>query len=110
MATAGSREAVVLGAAIVLGVAPFRLQPPFVVQAVERGKQRAGLHLERAARDLLDAAGDPEPCMLAERERAENQQVQGALQEIGLLGHGHASFFSWSVSTGPTTDDSYRQS
>src|SRR5436190_2173497 len=49
------REPVELRAAVVLRVAPGGLEPPFAVEAVERGEQRAGLHLERAFGDLLDA-------------------------------------------------------
>jgi len=50
---------------------------------VERREERAGLHEEGAARDLLDAARDAEPVELAEGERLEDEQVEGALEQVG---------------------------
>src|SRR5207302_1361147 len=64
----GARQLVVLRAPLVLGVAPLGGEPTLFFQAIERGKQRAGLDDERAVRDLLDAAGDPEAVLRPERE------------------------------------------
>ena len=53
---------------------------------MQRGKERAGLNHEGAARDLLDSAGDAEAVLLAGRERLQDQKVQRALEERGSRG------------------------
>ena len=58
----GARERVVLRPPVVLGRLPGRCEPPRFLEAMQCGKERAGLNHERPARDLLDAAGDAEPC------------------------------------------------
>jgi hypothetical protein len=56
---------------------------------IECGEERAWLDLKRAAGDLLHAARDAEPVQLTERERFENEQVERALQQVGLsVSHG----------------------
>src|SRR6185295_6770727 len=52
---------------------------------------RAGLHLERPARHLLDPASNGDAMLRAQRERLQDQEIQGALEEIGLRAHGSSS-------------------
>src|SRR5207245_6434812 len=75
----GARERIELRPARVLGPAPLGVEPPGALQALERGEERAGVHLEDAARDLLDAAGDAEAMHRLEAERLENEHVERAL-------------------------------
>src|SRR5690606_12143191 len=86
----GARESIVLGAAGVLGAAPLGVEPSRALEAMDRGEQRARVALEDAARDLLDAAGDAEAVERLETEGLEDQQVQGALDHVGVgrVGHG----------------------
>ena len=51
-------DLVELRAAIVLGDAPFGGDPPAVLEAVQRRVERALVHLEHVAGDLLDALRD----------------------------------------------------
>jgi hypothetical protein len=48
---------------------------------MERREERARLHDERAAGDLLDAARDAKPVQLAGRKRLENQKIEGPLKQ-----------------------------
>src|SRR6476646_7948336 len=48
-AAAGRRELVVLGAPVVFGRVPFALDPPFLLEALERRIERALVHVEHAA-------------------------------------------------------------
>ena len=54
----GGGEAVVLGLAVVLARAPVGREPAAVLQAMERGIQRALLDLEDLFRGALDDLGD----------------------------------------------------
>ena len=53
-------ELVVLRAPAIFRLTPIRAEPALLFQTVQRRKQRAGLHVERAARDLRYAARDAE--------------------------------------------------
>ena len=54
-----------------------------MLEAVERGVQRALLNLQRIAGDLLDAQEDAVAMLGPQRDGFENQEVQRALQEFG---------------------------
>src|SRR5215208_7483774 len=82
---AGLRERVVLRAAVVLRLAPPGGEPPRLLHPVEGGEEGAGLHDVGPAGDLLDPARDAEAVHFAERERLEDQQVEGALQQRSLV-------------------------
>src|SRR5688572_11955140 len=84
---AGPAQPVVLRAPPVLGLAPGRLQPACLLHAVQRREERPRLHLEGAAGDLLEPARDAEPVHLAERERLQDQQVEGPLEQRGRGRH-----------------------
>ena len=75
-------ERVVLGPPVVLGRVPGRLEPAGFFEPMQGRKQRAGLRREGAAGQLRDAGRHAEPVQLAGAERLEDQEIEGALQEI----------------------------
>ena len=81
---AGARERVELRAARVLRLAPLGVEPARALQPLERGEERAGIDLEHAARDLLDAPRDAEAVHRLEAERLEDEHVERALDDIGV--------------------------
>src|SRR5206468_4308002 len=76
-------QAVVFRAAIVFGVSPIGGNPTFLFHAVQRGKERAGLHDKSAAGDLLDPARDSQAVHLTGDQRFQDEHVQSSLQEGG---------------------------
>ena len=54
---------------------------------MQRGKQRAGLHLKGAIGHLRDTMRNGEPVHRGKRQRFKNQQIESSLQQIG---GGHA--------------------
>ena len=62
----GRGQTIKLGASIVLRVPPGRSQPPGFLHAVQRGKQRTGLHLKRAVGDLCDAMRNRQSMQLSQ--------------------------------------------
>ena len=81
-----AREAVVLRASRVGRLTPLGVEPSSALETVQRGEQRAGVDLEHAARDLLDAAGDAEPVHRLQAQRFEDEHVERALNDVGLVG------------------------
>jgi hypothetical protein len=82
LAPAGDGEAIILGLALVVRFAPFAGDQALMLQAVERGIERALLDLEAVAGDLLDAQEDAVPVKLRERQSFEDEEIEGALQEV----------------------------
>src|SRR4051794_41428661 len=78
-------EAVELCVAAIFGFAPFGPEPAAVFQAVERGIERALLHLEDIAGDLPDAQGDAVAVDRTEGDDLEDKHVERALEQIGLV-------------------------
>ena len=68
----------------VLGLPPFGVEPSGALQPLQRRQQRAGIDLEDAARDLLDAPGDAEAVHRLETERLEDEHVERALDDVGI--------------------------
>src|SRR6185436_6152800 len=87
LAAAGGRELIVAGAAVVVGLAPARGEPARLLHPVKGGEERARLHHEGAPRDLLDAMGDGHAVFLAQGQGLQDQQIQGALQQVGRGRH-----------------------
>jgi len=85
LAPSGLRQRVVLGLAPVLRLTPLGAQPPFLLQPVQRRKQRSRLHVERAARHLADAPRYPQLVQRFEPERRQDEQVERALQQIAPI-------------------------
>ena len=59
---------------------------------MQRREERARFDDEGPASDLLDALRDRQAVPRFERERAENQEVQGPFQELGSTRAQRASF------------------
>src|SRR5688572_3796276 len=87
--TAGACEGVIPGAAGTVGGAPLGVQPTGAFQTLERCQQRTRIDLEHPTGYLFDPASDPKPVHRLETERLQDQQVKGALNDIGsVLVHG----------------------
>ena len=82
-------EAVELGFAAGVGRPPLGGEELLVLKPVERGIKRALLDLQRLFRDELHALGDGVAVDRAERDNAQDEQVERALGEVksGLSGH-----------------------
>src|SRR5579863_4785344 len=81
---AGSRQAVELGAAVVLGDPPFGGDRALLFEPVERRVERALGHGKDVAGDLLDALRDAPAVLRLERQRAQDEEIEGALKHVGL--------------------------
>src|SRR5208282_658989 len=68
--------------AVICGDSPFRGNPAALLQPLERGVKRSVLHQKLLIRRLLDGARDPLAVLRSKNQRAQNQQVQGALQQF----------------------------
>ena len=67
-------------APVVFRFAPIRAQPTGFLQAMESGKQRAGLDLKGVLGHLGDAAGDPQAVHRFEGQHFKNEHIQRALE------------------------------
>src|SRR4029079_9049801 len=72
-AASGGSDAVVARAAVVVGGAPVAVDIPGLLQALQRGIERALIHLEHPFGDLLDAKADPPPVHFGEGECLEDE-------------------------------------
>src|SRR5688572_32382955 len=93
-------DPVVAGTPVVVSGSPIARDQAVLLEALERGIERALVHLEHTVGDLLDALADPPPVHGSERQRLEDQQVERAPEGIGLGSHGHGGlrrkgFCSW---------------
>src|SRR5262249_53508073 len=70
-------------APVVLGRAPLGADPALLFQPLEGGIEGAVIHQNDFERRLLNGTCDALAVLLAERERAEDQEVEGTLQQIG---------------------------
>ena len=88
-ATASERgEAVVLRLAVVLRRPPFARDKPLVLEAVQRGIQRALLDEECAAGDLLDPEQHAIAVQLAQRYGLEDEEIERAGKQSRGIGQG----------------------
>jgi len=86
------RQRVIPGTPIVFGRSPFGLHPAVQEEPLQRGVQRALADLEDVLRHGLEALRDGVAVERPAHERPQDQQVEGAGQEIGrLIGETHAS-------------------
>src|SRR5271163_2116019 len=74
---ASGGEFVELGAAIILGGAPTRLQQPLAYQAKQTRIERALLDQQGVAGDLPNAQQNAISVQGAERDRPQNQKIEG---------------------------------
>lgn len=86
LAAAGGGEFVVFGAPVVFGFAPAGGEPALLFHAMESGKERAGFDLKGAAGDLFDATGDGEAVKLGQGQGLEDEHVERAEEQVGLVG------------------------
>ena len=87
-------ERVVLRAPVVLRRLPGGSQPSGFFQTVQCRKQGTGLDDERPVRELFDAARDAKAVELSGRERLQDEQVEGALQQCGRSARHRVKFLS----------------
>jgi hypothetical protein len=78
----GLCKGVVLRAAVLLGHAPLRLDPPLIFEALQRRVERPLLDQQDVARQLTDTARDRPAVQRFEGQRLEDQQVERALDEV----------------------------
>ena len=76
------RQLVVLGAPVVVGHVPLGLDPAATFEPVKRGIERALLHLQDVAGNLMDAFGDRPAVLRLERNGLENQQIERSLRQL----------------------------
>ena len=96
------RELVVLCAPIVLRHAPLGLDPAAAFEPVQRRVQRAGLDVELVARDLADPRGYSPSMQRRERQRLENEEIEGALWQFeSRVGHAFPCGFYGKTYAGP---------
>src|SRR6185312_8587906 len=88
-ATSGG-EPVVARAAVALRWTPRARDEPLVLEALERRVERTLIHFQRTLRDLLNALSDPPAVHRGEGKRLEDEQLDGAAEDVGLwrVGHG----------------------
>src|SRR5262249_30051660 len=84
---AGAGQGVELGPPPGLVGAPPGRDPAALLDAVQRRVERALLDAEQLARVLPDALDDAVAVERPGRERLEDEEVEGALEEVGLAGH-----------------------
>src|SRR5579864_1291085 len=76
------RQPVKFGAAIVLRSSLFDGNPAALDEAMQRGIERTLLDLQHFVGVEFDGLGDGVAVRRAEKERAENQEIESALQEL----------------------------
>src|SRR5262245_52356422 len=84
---AGLRQSIEARAAVVLGRAPVGGDPALAFEALQSGVERALLDLQDLVRQLADALRNRPAVQRLERDRFHDQQVDGALNEVGRLPH-----------------------
>ena len=80
-------ERVDFHAASALGFAPLSGDPPFFSEAMQGREERSGSDHEYAVSHLLDAVGDADAVERAKFQGAENEEIEGSLQEFRRLAH-----------------------
>ena len=85
-------EPVVLRALLVLGDLPLRVDQAPTLEAVESRIERAVIHVQHVERGGADGDADAVAVLHFPLQRAEDQQVEGALEQVfarpgGGLGH-----------------------
>ena len=78
-------QRIVFGAAVVVALAPFGRNPALLFEAVEGRIQRALLDLQDFVGHLPDALCDGPAVPGSKRKGFEDQQIEGALNEVGGL-------------------------
>src|SRR5262249_15722915 len=79
---AGRRQRIVPSPPVVLGRAPFSLDPALEQQSLQGGIEGAFANLEYLLGDVLEVLRDTVPVLTACEQRLEDQQIQGAWEEF----------------------------
>ena len=87
LGTAGSSKGVELSLTACFAFGPFGSDPSLLLETVESGIERALLDLEDFAGKLLNPLGDGPAVKGFEKERFEDEEVEGSLNEIAWLAH-----------------------
>jgi len=86
MFLAGRSQSVIARALSFIGEVPGSRDPAFRFQSVESRIKRAGFDLKHLFGTLADVLGDRMTMRGSARERAEDEDVQGSLEEFGARG------------------------
>ncbi len=70
-----------------LALRSLRFDPALLLQAVQSRIERALLHLQHFAGDLLDALGDSPAVAALNGEGLKNQEIESSLYEIAWFTH-----------------------
>jgi hypothetical protein len=81
------RQFVELRLAIVLGAAPGRGDEALLLEAVQSRVEGPLIDLQHVAGNLLNAQRNAPPVPRSGSQRAEDQEVQSTLKEVGFLRH-----------------------
>ena len=98
-------QEVVARPAVVLGDPPLRVDPALPLHALERRIQRALLDREHVARHGLDPLGQPPPVHRLQRERAQHEELERALQNVGAVCAHSDSLFIFKRNCGAASSD-----
>ena len=80
------RQRVVLRPPVVLGCSPRGRDPAAPLQAVQRRLQRPLADLQHLARHLPNPLGDAPTVPRSQRQRLQEQQIEGALRQVQAVG------------------------
>src|ERR1700750_1252043 len=85
----GGRDLVILSGPVVLRGLPLRLQLAVLLEAIQRWKQRSGIHLELSVTQHRESLRDPVAVHRLTREDGENHQIERALRDVELVHRRH---------------------
>jgi hypothetical protein len=68
-------------------IRPLGANPALLLEAMQRGIKRTLMDLQHFFRNLTNASRDAPSVHRLERERPQNQEVEGALDQVGWLSH-----------------------
>src|SRR5215470_16369625 len=85
MAPAGGSERIILGPAVVIGYAPFRVEKSAELEAMESRIERTLFDFEDVIRGPLDPFGDSVSMHRPAQQRSQNEHVQCPLQQFAVL-------------------------
>src|SRR5450759_157279 len=84
-------QAVIFGALVGLGLAPFRAHPALLLQAVQRRVERSRFHLEHLGGLRANGLADAIAVLRPPFEGAQNQHPERPLQQIDAA---HGTYFT----------------
>src|SRR5262245_62169397 len=91
----GLRQSIEARAPIVLGRAPVSGDPALFLEPLQRRIERTLLHLQDLVRELSNPLRDRPAMQRFERDRLEDEKVDGALDQVGWLPHDYLQESVW---------------